>query len=49
MACSNQRFMAHFLGCDSILLVSVKVAFDLKRDSLNYSSILPFCFLCQYL
>lgn len=31
MACSNQCFMAHFLSCDSILLVSVKVAFGLKN------------------
>lgn len=28
---SNQCFMAHFLSCDLILLVSVKVAFDLAN------------------
>lgn len=30
--------MAHFLSCDSILLVSVKVAFDLKSRIFPSSS-----------
>lgn len=47
---SNQRFMAHFLSCDLILLVSVKVAFDLEK-SLNSSLNLYLCFfffLCSF-
>lgn len=31
MVWSNQCFTAHFLSCDLILLVSVKVAFDLEN------------------
>lgn len=41
---SNQRFMAHFLSCDLILLVIVKVAFDLV-ESLDHPLNLPSAFV----